>query len=158
MGFQTNVYKELAVAIPGEIFRNDPYVAETKIVGSASVTIGTVVTQSTVADTLCVQGGEGVFLGIVANPKEYSNFTDFGVSFSVAQNSQVDILNSGTIAVVTSTDVDIKNKALKIYYENATGIIGQAADVPADHTEIPNARFINNSVAADGIAILHIEG
>lgn len=158
MGFQTTVHKELAVAIPGEIFRNDPHTAETKIVGSSSVTIGTVVTQSTTADDQCVAGGAGVFLGVVANPKEYSNFTDFGVSFSISQNEQADILTSGTIAVVTSTAVDIKDKTLKVYYENATGIIGQADAVPSDHTEIVGAKFINNSVAKGGIAVLHIEG
>lgn len=158
MGFQTDVYKTLAVAIPGEIFRNDYPTATTKIVESASVAIGTVVTQSTTADDQCVQGGAGRFLGIVANPKEYSNFTDFGVSFSLAKYEQADILTSGTIAVVTSTAVDIKDPTMLVYFNDATGVLGQAAAVPASNTEIVGAKFINNSVAAGGIAILHIEG
>lgn len=158
MGFQTTVHKDLAVAIPGELFRNDPSVAFTKVLESDSVGIGCVVTQSTTVEDQCVTGGAGIILGIVANPKEYSNFTDFGVSFALAKESNVDIVSKGTISVVTSTAVDIKDKAKKIYFNDTTGVLGQADAVPDGSTELTGARFVHTDVAsAGGIAVLQLE-
>ena len=102
-----------------------------------------------------VQGGNGVFLGVLVNSKEYINFKNLDATLTVANGSQGSICSMGRVAVKVNNNIQI---GYVVSFDNQGNIYGYAdsSNVPANQTLIENSKFIIKNVNAGEIAILQL--
>ena len=95
------------------------------------------------------------FAGILISPKQYANANNFEPTMNVIPNSEGQLLSFGRVLVKTSTSAA---PGYYVFFDNATGEISAAAanTAQAGKTLIPNAKFILESVSANGIGIIQI--
>lgn len=107
-------------------------------------------------DGQAVLGGEGVFAGVLVNPKMYANYANLTPSLELPDGSQGGLCTFGHINVKPATAFSIGNIAA---YDKTTGKISayvNAAAVPATSVVIEHAEFIKRSGNAGEIAVLQL--
>lgn len=104
-----------------------------------------------------VVGGDGVFLGIAVNPKEYIRYNNFEATMEVPNGTAVQLCTFGHIFVKVTADVSVGQAG---YFNTSTGEIkGATAGTDlsgSGFTEIKNSKFIEISASAGKIAILQL--
>lgn len=165
--FQTQVNQFLAKGVEGEYaddspHREQPYVLLASTTGESdeatvnqlprfarAFTIGE-------ADGTAVVGGEGVFAGILVNPKMYANYMGLNPTLELPNGSQGGLCTFGHIFVQPATDYAIGDVAA---YDKTTGAISAysaAADIPTTSVQIPHAMFIKYAGTANTPAVLQL--
>jgi len=163
MAFQTTINQFLAAGIEGEYADDSPrreagYILLAQRDVSENITalpkIGCVFTQAE-ADGQAVVGGDGVFAGILVNPKEHVNQANLSASLELPDGSQGGLCTMGHVYVKSATAFAPGYVAA---YANATGAISayaSASSIPETSTQIP-AQFVKISGSANGVGILEI--
>ena len=101
-------------------------------------------------------GGDGVFAGVLVNPKMYANYLNLNPTLKLPNGSQGGLCTFGHIYVRSSSAYAIGNIAA---YDKTTGAIGayvNAEAVPANAVVIPNARFIKYAGDANTVGVLEL--
>ena len=101
-------------------------------------------------------GGEGVFAGVLVNPKMYANYLTLNPTLKLPNGSQGGLCTFGHIYVRSSSAYAIGNIAA---YDKTTGSISayvNAEAVPENAVVIPNARFIKYSGDANTVGVLEL--
>ena len=101
-------------------------------------------------------GGEGVFAGVLVNPKMYANYLNLNPTLKLPNGSQGGLCTFGHIYVRSSSAYAIGNIAA---YDKTTGSISayvNAEAVPENAVVIPNARFIKYSGDANTVGVLEL--
>lgn len=101
-------------------------------------------------------GGEGVFAGVLVNPKMYANYMNLQPSMKLPNGSQGGLCTFGHIFVTPATDYAVGNVAA---YDKVTGKISayvNAEAVPANAVLIQHSQFIKYSGKAGTPAILQL--
>lgn len=101
-------------------------------------------------------GGEGVFAGVLVNPKMYANYLNLNPTLKLPNGSQGGLCTFGHIFVRSSSAYAIGNIAA---YDKTTGAISayvNAEAVPANAVVIPNARFIKYAGDANTVGVLEL--
>lgn len=156
---QTAVNQYQTLGVPGEFADDSPKRVTPYAVlanSSAQPTCGYAFTQGT-ADNEAKVGGTGVFLGILVEPKQYANFANLQASLAVNPGTAGEIASMGHIFVKSATEFKPNYVAA---FATATGAISAYADassIPGSgYTQIPNAKFIEVSGAANTVGILEL--
>lgn len=103
-----------------------------------------------------VLGGEGVFAGILVNPKMYANYMNLEPTLNLPDGSQGGLCTFGHINIKPASAFNVGNIAA---YDKATGKINAYVNteaVPANSVVIPNSQFIKYSGNAGDIAVLEL--
>lgn len=101
-------------------------------------------------------GGEGVFAGVLVNPKMYANYLNLNPTLKLPNGSQGGLCTFGHIFVRSSSAYAIGNIAA---YDKTTGAISayvNAEAVPDNAVVIPNARFIKYAGDANTVGVLEL--
>lgn len=101
-------------------------------------------------------GGDGVFAGVLVNPKMYANYLNLNPTLKLPNGSQGGLCTFGHIYVRSSSAYAIGNIAA---YDKTTGAISayvNAEAVPASAVVIPNARFIKYAGDANTVGVLEL--
>ncbi len=157
MAFQTSVNQYQVLGVPGEFADDSPSrVAPYSCLANsgAQPTVGCVFTQGT-ADNEAVVGGSGEYLGVLVEPKQYANYANLNPSLAVNPGTNGEICSMGHIFVKSATAFAPGYLA---EYEPATGVISAIEDTLSSATavQVPNARFIKVSGAANSVGILEL--
>jgi hypothetical protein len=161
MGFQTAVQLQQGFGVPGELFTDGPYRAESFIINSASAayniigaTVCTVSSQGVVA-----AGGTGAFAGFLVNPKGQALLgTSSGTlnpSLTVPNYTQVEVLSMGTIIVTLPAAAAIGDLVL---YNTTTGALSTMVNggTPPGGTAYANAWVDYYTVGGAGLAVITV--
>ena len=108
----------------------------------------------TLQDGYAVQGGNGAYLGILINSKEYINYSNLeNASLVVANNSQASICSMGRVNVKVANDVKV---GYIVAFNEVGDLFGyeKEADVPSNQTIIKNAKFEIIDADAGKLAII----
>lgn len=103
-----------------------------------------------------VLGGEGVFAGILVNPKMYANYMNLEPTLNLPDGSQGGLCTFGHINIKPASAFSVGNIAA---YDKLTGKINAYVNteaVPESSVVIPNAQFIKYSGNAGDIAVLEL--
>ena len=103
-----------------------------------------------------VLGGEGVFAGVLVNPKMYANYLNLNPTLKLPNGSQGGLCTFGHIYVKSQSAYAIGNIAA---YDKTTGAINayvNAEAVPENAVVIPNARFIKYAGDAGTVGVLEL--
>ena len=101
-------------------------------------------------------GGEGVFAGVLVNPKMYANYLNLRPTMQLPNGSQGGLCTFGHILVTPSTDYKIGDVAA---YDKVTGKISayvNTSAVPANAVLIERSHFIEYSGSAGTTAVLEL--
>ena len=107
-------------------------------------------------DGTAIIGGEGVFAGVLTNPKMYANYANLKPSMTLPNGSQGGLCTFGHLFVKSAAKFAIGNIAA---YDKTTGAISAYVNseaVPANAVVIPNSRFIKYSGDAGTVAVLEL--
>lgn len=113
-------------------------------------------TQSPTGDGYAVLGGEGVFAGILVNPKMYANYLNLKPTLTLPNATQGGLCTFGHVFVRSQSAFAVGNIAA---YDKTTGKISAYVNeeaVPANAVVIPNARFYKYSGAANTVGVLEL--
>ncbi len=103
-----------------------------------------------------VIGGEGVFAGVLVNPKMYINYMNFKPTLNLPNATQGSLCTFGHVFIKSSSAYAPGNVAA---YDKTTGAISayvNAAAVPASAVLIPNAQFIKYAGDAGTVGVLEL--
>lgn len=118
-------------------------------------TIACAFTQSG-TDGKAVIGGTNDFAGVLVNPKQFANYQGLNATLELPSGIQGGLCTFGHIYV---TPASAFAPGYVAAYNNANGVINayiNASAIPESFTQIPNAKFINVSGAANDTAILQL--
>jgi hypothetical protein len=107
-------------------------------------------------DGTAMLGGEGVFAGVLVNPKMYANYMNLEPTLNLPDGSQGGLCTFGHINIKPASAFSVGNIAA---YDKATGKINAYVNteaVPESSVVIPNAQFIKHSGNAGDIAVLEL--
>lgn len=107
-------------------------------------------------DGTAVLGGEGVFAGVLVNPKMYANYMNLEPTLNLPNGAQGGLCTFGHINIKPASAFSVGNIAA---YDKLTGKINAYVNteaVPANSVVIPNAQFIKYSGQAGEIAVLEL--
>lgn len=113
-------------------------------------------TQSTEGDSYAQVGGEGVFAGILVNPKMYANYLNLKPTLTLPNATQGGLCTFGHIFIKSAGAFKIGDIAA---YDKTTGKISayvNADAVPDNAVVIPHARFVRYSGDANSVGILEL--
>lgn len=113
-------------------------------------------TESTESNGYAQLGGNGVFAGILVNPKMYANYLNLNATLKLPNGSQGGLCTFGHIYVKSQSAYAIGNIAA---YDKTTGAINayvNAEAVPENSVIIPNARFIKYAGDANTVGVLEL--
>lgn len=113
-------------------------------------------TQSAEGDGYAVLGGDGVFAGLLVNPKMYANYLNLNPTLTLPNGSQGGLCTFGHVYVRSSSAYAIGNIAA---YDKTTGAVSayvNAEAVPSNAVVIPNARFIKYAGDANTVGVLEL--
>lgn len=158
MGFQASVDMNQGFGVVGEIFSNGP--VRTKpyaLVSSPAVnTIGNAYTIASegIAE---VGGANGVFAGILVNPKHYaSQGTTAGgtlaPTLALPDNTEGELLTMGEIVVSLSNAAVIGSG---VFYDDATGALG-CGTAGTGQTQIDGAKVVRYATSGAGLAVIEL--
>lgn len=103
-----------------------------------------------------VIGGEGVFAGVLVNPKMYINHLNFNPTLNLPNATQGSLCTFGHVFIKSSSAYAPGDVAA---YDKTTGAISayiNAAAVPASAVLIPNAQFIKYAGNAGTVGVLEL--
>lgn len=103
-----------------------------------------------------VIGGEGVFAGVLVNPKMYINYMNFKPTLNLPDATQGSLCTFGHVFIKSSSAYAPGNVAA---YDKTTGAISayvNAEAVPASAVLIPNAQFIKYAGDAGTVGVLEL--
>jgi hypothetical protein len=164
MGFQTVVYADQAIGIPGTRYDDSPLRSISYILNSVEASYNVVgATAMTVASDGTAQagsGGAGGFAGILANPEIQALFGAGGIPLNPSLT-----LNNGFVSAVVSmgrifvTLPAAANVSDLVVYDNTTGAL---STVPAGNplpmgTTFACAQVIRYTLTGAGIGIIEID-
>lgn len=96
-----------------------------------------------------VQGGSGVFCGVLVNSKEYANKNGVGnASLQLYNGVQGSLCTMGRIFVKSATQVQVGYVAAFNQNDGSINAYANAGSIPAGFTQIANAKFILKNVNA----------
>ena len=113
-------------------------------------------TQSEQGDDFVQVGGEGVFKGILVNPKMYANYMDLKPSMTLPNGAQGGICDFGHVLVRSQSAFKVDMIAA---FDKTTGAISaytNAEAVPANATIIPTSKFIQYSGDGNTVGVLQL--
>lgn len=113
-------------------------------------------TQSPEGNGYAVLGGEGVFAGILVNPKMYANYLNLKPTLTLPNATQGGLCTFGHVFVKSQSAYAVGDI---VAYDKTTGKISAYVNkdaVPANAVVIPNARFYKYSGAANTVGILEL--
>ncbi len=163
MGFQSAVFVNQGFGVPGELFTDSPWIAQSYTIDSASAayniigaTCCTVVSQG-----VCEAGGTGVFAGFLVDPKDIALFGASGIplnpTLTVPNFTQVECLTMGTIIVTLPAAAAIGDY---VVYDTTTGAISTITpSTPlAVGTEFANAQvaYFTQGIAGTALAVIQV--
>ena len=164
MGFQSVIYADQAIGVPGTLYDNSPIRALSYILNSASAayniigaTAMTVVTDGTVR---AGSGGTRGFAGILANPEIQALFGSSGVPL----NPSLTLTNGVVAACVTMGRIFVTLPAAAnigdlVVYDNTTGALSTVAPgaaLPVGKT-FAQAQVIRYTLTVAGVAVIEID-
>ena len=163
MGFQTAVFLQQGFGVPGELFTDGPYRAESFTLVSASAAYNIIgATCCTVTSQGVAQAGSGGtlgFAGFLVDPKDIALFGTSGIplnpTLTVPNNTQVECLTMGSIIVTLPAAAAIGDL---VVYDNTTGAlttIAPGAALPVGKT-FANAVVDYFTVTAAGLAVITV--
>lgn len=160
MAFQSTVSQLQGFGVPGELFNDGPHRAESFILESASAAYNIVgATAFTVASQgIAAAGGNGVFAGILANPKTAvlqgtSAGGSLAPTLTLPNEAQAEIVSMGSLIVTLPAAAAIGDKVI---YDTTTGAISTitpTADLPVGKL-FANAVVDYFTVSAAGLAVI----
>ena len=150
MAFQKSVSFSQPLGIPGEFYdAAHPRRVTAWKLDNAEQSVGRVFTFNGEGNP--VQGGSGVFAGILVHPKEHARL-GLDANIAVRQGVSGGLADKGRIIVKTTAAAVLNGP---VYYAVATGEI--AGSAPDDGlTALPCARFIFVDAAADELAVVEL--
>lgn len=175
MPFQTAIGANIGFGVPGELFLNGPLRAQparlntgtpaNNVIGRAFTIVtdatGSTDTAADPAPLVVAAGGTGVFAGILANPKVYSNIgTTAGGTLApnivLPNNTMVELVQeTAGLIVALGAACDIGDW---VYFLTATGEIVTAApgldNAPANSARVPGGHVVRYNSAAAGLAVI----
>jgi hypothetical protein len=120
-----------------------------------SATVGRAFSYDSTTKSLAVQGGTGVFAGILVNPKHYT-FAGLDASLVVENGKTGELCTMGRIVIKPANSAVVDYSA---YRDDSTGAISAYSGVGAQSgkTLIPNSQFILvDSTSPNGLAVLQL--
>lgn len=102
-----------------------------------------------------VIGGNGIFLGIAINPKEYTRFDNLKATLEIPNGTAVQLCSFGRIFVQVSDSISVGQTA---FFNKLTGEIkgATAGSSVEGFTEIKNSKFIIQDALATEVAVLEL--
>ena len=164
MGFQSTVAVQQGFGVPGELFTDSPYRAETFTIVSASSSLNIIGATccSVTAQGIAAAGNAGgalPFAGFLVDPKDVALFgtgnQPLAPTLVVPNNAIVECLTMGTIIVTLPAAAAIGDNVI---YDNTTGAISTIAQGVA----LPSGKSFANAVvdyftvAAAGLAVVTV--
>jgi len=164
MGFQTAVYADQAIGIPGTRYDDSPLRALSYIINSASAAYNIIgATAMTVTSDGIAQAGSGGtrgFAGILANPEIQALFGAGGVPLNPSLT-----LNNGIVAAcVTMGRIFVTLPAAAnigdlVVFDNTTGAlstVAPGAGLPVGKT-FAQSQVIRYTLSGAGVAVIEID-
>lgn len=163
MGFQSTVALQQGFGVPGELFTDGPYRAESFTLVSALASYNIIgATAYTVTSQGVAEAGSGGtmgFAGILVDPKNQALFgsgnSPLNPSMTLPNNAQAALLTMGTIIVTLPAAADIGDYVL---YDNTTG----ALETMAPSGTLPGGKSFANAivdyytVSGAGLAVITV--
>ena len=155
--FQQTVNRVMGFGIAGELqYTNSPYRAfpyqlisapNPNVVGATGYTL--------VSEGVAMAGGEGQLLGVLVNPKVYTNFLGLNPTMTLPDDTIGEIANLGYFTVLLRTAA---NPGDSVVMDNAAGFLSSVAKgtAPAATQTVIGTVEIR-STAANGLAICSIK-
>lgn len=157
MTLQTSVNQYQVLGVPGEFADDSPSrVAPYSVLNNSTAlpTVGFAFTQGT-NDNEAVVGGQGNFLGVLVEPKQYANYANLTATLEVKTGTNAELCDMGHIFVKSTTEVKPGYVAA---FNKTTGAIAGYANaglIPETHTQLPG-KFIKVSAGANQVSILEL--
>jgi hypothetical protein len=147
MSFQQTVYTVQGFGVPGELFTDSPYIAQSYTVNSAlasyNVIGATCCTVTSQGFCEAGSGGDYGFAGFLVDPKDQALFGSAGQplspSLTVNNFQQVECLTMGTIIVTLPGAANIGDYVI---YDDTTGAISTISPV----TPLPSGKTFANAI------------
>lgn len=162
-GFQTAVQLQQGFGVPGELFTDSPFRAQSYIINSGGTPANNVIgsTCCTISSQgVVTPGGTGVFAGFLVDPKNIAlqgtlAGGTLAPTLQVPDYTQVECLTMGTIVVNLPGAAAIGDV---IIFDQTTGAISSqapTADLP-DGSSFANAVVDYFTVSAAGLAVVTV--
>jgi hypothetical protein len=145
MSFQSAVQLQQGFGVPGEMFTNGPYRAQSFIINSASAAYNIIgATAFTLTSQgLAAAGGTGVYVGILANPKvaplQGTSSSVLTPTLTLPNYAQADIVSMGSLIVTLPAAAAIGDYVI---FDNTTG----ALSTITPGTAVPSGKTLANAV------------
>ncbi len=164
MSFQSTVSINQGFGVPGELFTDSPWIAQSYTINTTShpeyniigATCCTVTSQG-----FCEAGGTGVFAGFLVDPKDIALFGAGGIplnpTLTVPNYTQVECLTMGTIIVTLPASANIGDY---VVYDTTTGAISTITPTTplASGTAFANAlvAYFTQGVSGSALAVIQV--
>jgi hypothetical protein len=145
MSFQSAVQLQQGFGVPGEMFTDGPYRAQSFIINSASAAYNIIgATAFTLTSQgLAAAGGTGVYVGILANPKvaplQGTSSSVLTPTLTLPNYAQADIVSMGSLIVTLPAAAAIGDYVI---FDNTTG----ALSTITPGTAVPSGKTLANAV------------
>jgi hypothetical protein len=147
MSFQSTVSINMGFGVPGELFTDAPYIAQSYTIDSGSAAYNIIgATACTITSQGFCQAGSGGsygFAGILVDPKDIALFGAGGIplnpTLTVPNYTQVECLTMGIIVVTLPAACNIGDYVI---YDNTTGALSTITPV----TPLPSGKTFANAV------------
>lgn len=164
MPFQSSVFINMGAGVPGELYTDAPFKAETFTIVSASAAYNIIGTACCTVSSQGVceagSGGAGGFAGFLVSPKTQALYgvgnSPLTPTLTVPNNNIVTCLTMGTIFVTLPAAAAIGDL---VVYDNTTGAIetiAPGAQLPAGKT-FANAIVDYFTVTQAGLAVVSVD-
>jgi hypothetical protein len=163
MGFQSSVFVNQGFGVPGELFTDSPWIAQSYTIQSASAAYNIIgATCCTVTSQgFCAAGGTNPFAGFLVDPKDIALFGASGIplnpTLTVPNFTQVECLTMGTIIVTLPAAAAIGDY---VVYNTTTGAISTITPVTplAAGTAFANAlvAYFTQGIAGSALAVIQV--
>lgn len=162
MPFQSTVFINAGVGVPGELYTNSPLIAQSYIINSASAAyniFGTAFSVTSQGVANAGNTGSQVYAGILACPKQNASFGGsagpLSPTLTLANYSQADIVSEGTIYVTLPAAANIGDVVI---FNNTTGVLSTVVPGSALPSGYSNAyaTVAYETVSAAGLAIIRV--
>jgi len=126
MSFQSSVFINQGFGVPGELFTDSPWIAQSYTINSGSAANNIIGSTCCTSGTqgFCAAGGTDVFAGFLVDPKDIALFGASGIplnpTLTVPNFTQVECLTMGTIIVTLPAAAAIGDY---VVFNNTTGRI-----------------------------------
>jgi hypothetical protein len=163
MGFQSSVFINQGFGVPGELFTDSPWIAQSYTIDSASAAYNIIgATCCTVTSQgFCAAGGTNPFAGFLVDPKNIALFGAGGIplnpTLTVPNFTQVECLTMGTIIVTLPAAAAIGDY---VVYNTTTGAISTITPTTplAAGTAFANAlvAYFTQGISGSALAVVQV--